>query len=1583
MAHIIEGRLARAAVGLMSLLLVPGSLRAQLPPPLPAPAMEVREVRVVRAVADLPDGGRLVFGDFGLIGGLPRAGVVRIAADGGIAGNVPLNVVGLVRAARVHDGWLYLAGSFAAVNGQPRRGLARVAWPSGALDGWNPNAGSTAAYDFIDIVLDAGHAYVGGEFSQVGTTPRTRLARIGLAGTGAVDPAWSPSANGRVLSLALRDPGLYFAGHFTEVSGQPRSFVAMVVAATGMPAAFAPAFNGHVTDIEFDGPLLYAVGCFTQVGAFLRPRAAAVHVDGTVAAFAPQVEGTCLTSIHLSASHAYLGGEMVLVAGQPRSGLARVQKATGLLDQAFAPALGLGRYVFFSSELQDGSVLVGHDFLRASGAYHPMLVRLSGSSGQPLAPSLASEGDGSITAMVELPDQSIILGGTFSRLGTVPRKGLARLTPQGELDPGPMPEVRGNVHALATDGSFVWVGGAFDRLGNFAVQGLGKLQVGTWQVQSDFNAPVAGAVEVLSLAPDGLVLTLGGGFSQVAGQPRTGLAKVHRSNGTPLPWAPQVSGSPRALAEEGGAVYVGGSFSAVNGTPRSNLARLDAGGLGNLVHGFVADTDGPVNSLRLGPGDGLYVGGSFANVAGQPNRALARVLRSSGQVDPSFAVTVAPAGASVHALIADAAGVLVAGSFTSVSGTPRANIARLDHLGQPDPSYSAQPNGMVTRLAVTPARILMAGFFTGVSNQLRFRLAATATQASPVATSLQVLARTPSSTVPYQWSRVDVVLTTPDHPGLALPAGALFEVSDDQGNYCQGSINPGNGQGSCELLLTDPGPRVLTGRFPGRGLYLPSSGTLAALVEPATATPPLAPALPLRSSGLVFYGQPMNDGGVMLSGSFIEAGGLSRNSLARLTPGGALDTTFAPQVRGTVTLLARDDAGNLYLRGNFTAIDGVLRRHLARLRPDGSLDPDWRAPDDLCLGGTMFHDADQQGGLLVQGCAELVQVAPPGTNYWRAPVLRLDPVTGALDPGFQVMLRNDANLPQLRRVHRHGGHVYLAGNFLAVNGTPRQGLARLGPGGMLDPAWAPAVQGTVWAVRGAGSDLFIGGEFSHVDGQPRQNLARIDGNGVLVPGFQPSVDRSVERIVVVGDTLYIAGNFSEVAGLSRRHLARLDAATGVPDAAFVLDGENAASGALLLQGGTLLYGTGQRRIGGVDRFGLVRLDAGTAQALPGPDFLAPPRIHVLARDIDGGLLVGGGLMVPGTSHRGLVRIRPDGLLDSGFLVEVDAFVYALVVLSGGDLLVGGNFTRVGSQPRTGIARLDRTGAARPGWDIALDMPPPARPGVYALHLDGDHAIVAGQLGTADGVARGALARVALADGALDPAWHAGIDTGQVLALAADGAGGLLVGGNFTQVAGQPRQNLARLDLATAALDAAWSANANSLVRSLLVHDGALFVGGNFGSIGGVSRDYLARLTTAGTVTAWDAQVGGSSFRVVHVLAADGPGRLLAGGQFRRIGGGWFSNVARLDTTSAQAAPAWNPSPDGPVLALLPASPAPDRNGEEAVVLGGEFHYVGGVERPGVVVVPAEPLVPLDAIFCSGFEAGPCGQAAAALSEMVR
>ena len=216
-------------------------------------------------------------------------------------------------------------------------------------------------------------------------------------------------------------------------------------------------------------------------------------------------------------------------------------------------------------------------------------------------------------------------------------------------------------------------------------------------------------------------------------------------------------------------------------------------------------------------------------------------------------------------------------------------------------------------------------------------------------------------------------------------------------------------------------------------------------------------------------------------------------------------------------------------------------------------------------------------------------------------------------------------------------------------------------------------------------------------------------------------------------------------------------------------------------------------------------------------------------------------------------------------------------------------------------------------------------------------IVGGQFTSIAGQPRQNLAKIN-SDGTLDPTWNPGANS-VVSTVAIDISGSVFVGGYFNNIGGQAKTYLAKLaGTGTGAVDATWSPQPNSSVLALASDgSGNLYVGGYFQSIGGQARNYLAKLSTSGAGVA-DPIWSPNPNQAVTTLATDGGGSIYAGGYFQSIGGQARTNLAKLSPIGAGAADGiWNPAPNSSVQAL-----AVDGGGN--VFAAGYFSNIGGQTR---------------------------------------
>ena len=528
------------------------------------------------------------------------------------------------------------------------------------------------------------------------------------------------------------------------------------------------------------------------------------------------------------------------------------------------------------------------------------------------------------------------------------------------------------------------------------------------------------------------------------------------------------------------------------------------------------------------------------------------------------------------------------------------------------------------------------------------------------------------------------------------------------------------------------------------------------------------------------------------------------------------------------------------------------------------------------------------------------------------------------------------------------GKIVIGGDFTTVspNGgaaVARNRIARFNPDGTLDTAFNPNASGIVLAiVVQSDGKILAGGVFTSIGGQTRHRIARLDATTGLPDSFNPgaagSIFDEVRAIAVQPDgKILVGGVFANMGGQPRNRIARLDATTGLADS-FDPNANDAVYSIAVQSDGKILAGGAFTSIGGQTRNQIARLDATTGLAdsfNPGAAGAVSDAVRAIAVQPDGKILACGVFSsIGGQTRNNIVRLNPDGALDTAFNPNANAILFAIAVQADGKILAGGTFTNIGGQARNQIARLDAT------TGLADSFNPNPNNGVYSIAVQSSGKILAG--GTFTNIGGATRNRIAglEKDGRLDRTLDISFVGSSVEAIAVEPDGKILIGGAFTSVLGAQRWRGARLN-ADGTLDNGFNPIANNLVHAIAVQsDGKILIGGDFTTVTPnlgvtVTRNRIARFNPDGTLDmGFDPNANGN----VHAIAVQADGKILAGGFFTSIGGQPRSGIARLDPASGLA-DSFNPNGSG-VHSIAVQS-------DGKILVGGVFINIGGQPRSAI------------------------------------
>ena len=1195
----------------------------------------------VLAIELSPDGGILVGGNFSQVWGrgnvsATRPFVARFAVDGTLDETFNPGVNGDVDAFGFQaDGKIVIGGYF--TRAQPaglssaivRNRLARVL-PNGALDtAFQIDSGGRVLASVVQT--SDNKIVVAGSFTSIGGLTRHYIARLNTDGT--VDASYDPNLNGPVYALAYDAASnkIIAGGGFTTVGGENRNHIVRLNPTGTLDSEFNPNIDGAVGSIviQKDGAILVG-GAFSTaqpIGATLTARAnilrltPAGQLDATfnpttnsaVAAIALQDDGKILI---VGSFNAIQPGATGTITG--RSGIARLN-ADGTLDTSYNP--NANAPIMAIALQKDGKAVIGGRF----NAFLPnntttvvlrsfiARVNVDGTIDADFDP----HANNMVLAVAVQPDQKIVLAGAFTTLQPAGdadwtlRKYVARVTTAGKVDPTfnlDLNELAGNrvdsLNALGNED--LLLGGTFESLqptGTSPRIVRSRFARVTSGAVAAFNPAAAGAgganVKAIAIQPDGKIV-VGGDFADLGGATSKNLARYN-------PEGTQDATFNSALSTNGvvNALAIRGTTATSNATQLGGFAWFENNGTLRASFKPTLKVQGQITAAIVQSTGKIIIAGAFSDFS---NRTSGNLLRfnADGTVDESFQPT--KVNGAVISMKQDSNGkILIAGSFTSINDVSRNHVARLDGVTGALEAFDPNANGIVNALAVqTDGLIVLGGTFSA--------LQPTINGTAQVSTTRNYVARVKAD------GSVDLTYD----PNLNGSVNALAIQPNDNKVVVGGNFTTAQPNGAAATTT-----RNFVARFNADGSLdqnfnpNPNGAIAAIVVQP--------------SDGKIILGGVFTTLQPTINATLQPV--TTRNHVARVGSDGAVDASFNPNVNGIVSSLALSaDGTSLLLGGAFstlqpgTATATVARSSLARVDNNGLLDTTFNpdiagtvtsvsyGPDGSVLVGGSFTSLQPNGVILVGGSfTDIGGISGSNKNLAQ---LNGD---GSINATFQPNPNGAVNalLPLA------DGRFLVGGDFTTIASTSRDGIARFTTAGVLDTSFAPAATGGVTAVAAQSDGKVIVATRS-------AGLRRLDTNGATDTSFAPTIsfaganglavqpdgkivvagpdglsDRvirfnadgsvdssftslnsapagSIKAIALQADgSIIIAGSFKNLGG-SYNGLARLKA-NGALDSTFNPNVNDTVTALALQSDGRLMFGGSFTTVGGLARVGLARI----------------------------------------------------------------------------------------------------------------------------------------------------------------------------------------------------------------------------------------------------------------------------------------------------------------------------------------------------------------------------------------------------------
>ncbi len=757
----------------------------------PAFRSGLNRVGAVRSLARQPDGKILIAGRFETVQGRLSSGIARLLPNGQID---PTFQPGLaLRGGAAYqvgvqpDGKILVVGDFSGFHLSESEHIVRLL-PNGTLDPTffcNPSDEVTAF-----LLQPDGRIVIAGDFDRVNGVGRSRIARLNA--NGSLDTSFDPGSGifgGPVSALAQAGEQCYVTGFFATYNGIVRSGIARINADGSLDSSFDPGtgasgiqsiaidalsrpvivgtfstYNGGssqgIARINLDGSrdTTFAIGSGTQgfisqvrilpTGAILiagaiqdfdgtpRRLAARLRPDGaldTAFNLGSTADGT-IYDILPNGSNFLLGGAFSFTEVPPFSMCAQVTSAGRPSPSFRAGVTGDYHIVDVVAAQPDGKALIAGSFQAYGGAPRAGLARIL-ANGR-VDPSFNPRGgaDDRIFDCATQPDGRIVVVGAFTTFDSVPRPGIARLLPDGRLDPtfapttGPNNVIFGV--ALSPTGE-IYVGGSFTEWGTATRRRLARLtaagELDLSYAPDGVEAPLFAYVRALAVNPVDGSLTLGGAFTTCNGVPRSCIARLTANGALDTSFDPGsgTDGPVQTLALLGrsGSVVLGGDFSTYNGTSRSHIAIASPDGSLNVGFNPGSGFDNQVYDLDVQLNERIVVVGEFTSYDGREAPGIIR-LESNGLPDRLFNVGSGPSETPVNAVAVLPSGrILAVGGFSSFNGRPHANVVSL--LGAVEAagarfSGTLQPDINVEVAGTVSLNFTEANVFSAVVRQRNF-----------------------------------------------------------------------------------------------------------------------------------------------------------------------------------------------------------------------------------------------------------------------------------------------------------------------------------------------------------------------------------------------------------------------------------------------------------------------------------------------------------------------------------------------------------------------------------------------------------------------------------------------------------------------------------------------------------------------------------------------------------------------------------------------------------------------------------------------------------------------------------------------
>lgn len=1324
----------------------------------------------------IPDGngGWFAGGSFTIVGGVSKSYVAHIKSNNTVDNAFAANCNNTVRALYKLGSKLYIGGSFSTVNGTTRLYAAAVSATTGALSSaWNPNPNSTVNTISAAFGTDT-TLWLGGYFTTINSSlDRPYLAKVDTKNGTFVNG--SVSADYIVNKIATRGDTVVVAGDFSTL-GLRTDYLASITEGSKAADQGMPYTNGAIRCIISDGNGgWYVGGSFYQIGGINKSYIAHVKADKSVDNNFTANCNSTVYSIVKDGTKLYLGGAFTSVNSTPRSYLAEVSASTGGIVTTWAPT---ANNQVNTLALKDSVIVAGGYFTTINGQNALRLGVIKKTDGTVMG---GYPGYNNVVQKVSVLGDSIITGGNYYYSAYYSSYS-AKLTASNVKPDPKFPSTNGIIYSVAQDAS-----------GNYYV---------------------------------------GGSFTTIGGVNQAYLAKLNSSMQVVTAWAPQVNNAVYSIIVNGSTVYLGGAFTTTNAVSRSYISALSTANPGSNKT-WNSTLNNTVETL-VSDGTNIYAGGYFTTVNGSTSRGLLAKFNASGTLDATWNPNASGGGGDVKQLAISGTSIIAGGSFTTIGGTARNYLARLNNTNGTATNWTTA-NSYVFSVYVDGTTCYVGGYF----NQLTSPSGGTTAR-----NYLGGITISNGNINTYNPSPNSYVYTINKAGTLLYFGGQFTSINGTARNYLAStntsgtlqSWNPSANSTVNKIIVDSSNNIIVGGNFSG---FQEVSRTYASIIKYSNQS--LATWAPVLDN--VVYDVTYNTNRIFLGGAFHTVNGSAKAGFAAFGLTGALQATDLGLTKGGSSASAYvyslfSSGNNIYVGGDFDKAGSNVRTDFVEA--------------DVSSGAGAIKTTNASVNSYVYAINVQGTTIAYGGNFTFSNYISRSYLASIRTSTNTVTAWNPLPDSYVFDVAINYNKIFTVGQFDNVNGAAHAGAVAFNSTTGALATWNPqlsrsgqAIYADLNAVAADSNYVYLGGNFDQVAGTARSNAAVVAATNAAVQTWNGGPSNIVRTIAINGNNICMGGDFTFSKGAARNYVAKIDSATGLVNTSWN-PGTNNSVYAISGSGSNIYIGGIFSQLGGVTRTALGSVSSTTGTTTSFDPVIqsngGTGTVYTLAFDTAGVLYVGGAFNTAKGSTRNNVAAYSTtsaGALKS-WNPNSNSTVYALAPV-GNKIFVGGAFTTLnGSTTRNYFASTNSTDGTVTSFNPNMNSY------VRCFTVSGNTIYVGGQFYTVNsGTSRSYLAAYDVTSGALKT-WNP-ISNSYILGIASQ-TDTVYSGGYFTTMNGVAHDRLAAVRGTAGTTTLTFNPDFNNYVYNEFISERTLLAGGVFSQINGIYRTGFAVFQLPGSNT---------------------------------------------------------------------------------------------------------------------------------------